>query len=184
MVLNFQEPPKRKQDNDPHGIDSGPEESDNRESDEKNLLPASHYIGDKYLWEMTEKIYPQISDKENDQIFTVPTIKIEIEDKLGQNQQPRFLEDEGMYVGTKPVHPKGKNQNKMEQRILKEQSVKGTENCNWFGSDGKLVALPNPLSKKATRPPNYEDESNMTDPLTFFCPPTLPGNFENSLILI
>ena len=31
-----------------------------------------------------------------------------------------------MYIGIKPVISKGKNHNKMEQRILKEQSIQGT----------------------------------------------------------
>ena len=90
---------------------------------------------------------------------------------LGQDQQPRFLEDEGMYVGNTPVNPKGKNQNKMEQRILKENSDR---NSAWFGTDGKLVALPNPLRKKATRPTNFNQE-NSELPMTYFCPPMLPG---------
>jgi hypothetical protein len=40
--------------------------------DQKNLLPSSHYIGDKYLWEMTEKTGPYLSssndNKENKQV--------------------------------------------------------------------------------------------------------------------
>ena len=74
---------------------------------------------------MTEKVDAEMSSKENKHVYIVPTTKIEIEEKIGPDQQPRFLEDEGMYIGIKPVIPKGKNHNKMEQRILKEQSIQG-----------------------------------------------------------
>ena len=122
---------------------------------------------------MTEKVDAKISAMENNQVYIVPTTKIEIEEKIGKDQQPRFLEDEGMYIGIKPVIPKSKNHNKMEQRILKEQNDQPSK---WFGTDGKLVALPNPLRKKPTRPANLDDDSvSSNDPLTYFCPPSLPG---------
>jgi hypothetical protein len=47
--------------------------------------------------------------------YNVPTDRIDIEHKLGQDQQPRFLEDEGIYIGVIPAM-KNKNQNKMEHR--------------------------------------------------------------------
>ena len=81
---------------------------------------------------MTEKVDAQISGNDNKHVYIVPTTKIEIEEKIGQDQQPRFLEDEGMYIGIKPVISKGKNHNKMEQRILKEQSIQGT---NYYSPD-------------------------------------------------
>ena len=155
-------------------VESGTEEQGT--TDNKRLLPASHYIGEKYLWEMTEKVDPNIAALENDKVFTVPTYKVEIETKIGKDQQPRFLTDEGMYIGQTPNVSKGKNQNKMEQRVLKEQENQGLNQSKWFGTDGKLVALPNPLRKKATRPSNLDDDLvSDQDPLTFFCPPTLPG---------
>ena len=54
--------------------------------------------------------------------------------------------------------------------------ILGHKSSKWFGTDGKLVALPNPLRKKPTRPINLDDDTvSSNDPLTFFCPPTLPG---------
>ena len=56
--------------------------------------------------------------------------------------------------------------------------ILGHKSSKWFGTDGKLVALPNPLRKKPTRPINLDDDTvSSNDPLTFFCPPTLPGTF-------
>lgn len=40
------------------------------------------------------------------------------QEKVGEEKQPRFLEDEGFYVGTKP-NLGGWNMNKMENRLLK-----------------------------------------------------------------
>ena len=86
-----------------------------------------------------------------------------IANKLGKDQQPRFLQDEGMFIGVTPTLSKSnRNQNKFEQRILKEQEVRHEPSSKWFGSDGKLVALPNPVTKTATRPPIFDDELTST----------------------
>lgn len=47
----------------------------------------------------------------------VPTYK-----KLPENVQPRFLEDEGLYIGTRPEVPRA-TQNIMENRLLVQESV-------------------------------------------------------------
>ena len=153
------------------GQEEAPEEG-TEEQDKKKLLPASHYIGDKYLWDMTEPSEPvHRTVGEDKTTTTVPTSRIDIEQKIGPDQQPRFLGDEGIYIGNVPHVPKNKNQNKLEHRILMENEEQN--NSKWFGTDGKLVALPNPIQKKATRPPNYEDYEN--DHLTFYSAPTLPS---------
>ena len=139
------------------------------EHDKKKLLPASHYIGDKYLWEMTEPSVPIHQTIEDKLTTIVPTSRIDIEQKIGADQQPRFLGDEGIYMGSAPNVSKNKNQNKLEHRVLMENEE---QNSRWFGTDGKLVALPNPIQKKATRPPIYEDENGHW---TFYTAPTLPA---------
>ena len=47
-------------------------------------------------------------------MFSVPAIE-----KVEKETQPRYLEDEGFYVGTRP-QTSGWNQNMMEHRLLKE----------------------------------------------------------------
>lgn len=125
---------------------------------------------------MTEKSEPQIENKTNDQIYIVPTAKIDIESKLGPDQQPRFLEDEGMFIGQAPNVSKGKNQNKMEHRIIMEQNCLGLQESKWFASDGKLIAMANPLRKKPTRPVDLNEDMPSSEPLTYYCQPTLPGS--------
>jgi hypothetical protein len=41
----------------------------------------------------------------------------------------------------------------------------------WFGEDGRLVALPDPILKRPTRPPNLDDSDTIVEPDTYFCPP-------------
>ncbi|MBZ3882573.1 Coiled-coil and C2 domain-containing protein 2A [Sciurus carolinensis] len=73
--------------------------------------------------------------------LTVPTYK-----KLPENVQPRFLEDEGLYIGARPeVAPT--NQNIMENRLLVQEPER-----RWFGDDGRILALPSPLRPYPSRP--------------------------------
>ena len=50
-------------------------------------------------------------------LFLVPA-----QEKVGESKEPRFLEDEGFYVGTKP-NLGGWNLNKMENRLLKQGAM-------------------------------------------------------------
>jgi len=50
-------------------------------------------------------------------LFLAPT-----QEKVGESKEPRFLEDEGFYVGTKP-NLGGWNLNKMENRLLKQGAM-------------------------------------------------------------
>lgn len=57
-------------------------------------------------------------------------------------------------------------------RILKERQS-GNAGQNWFGRDGRLVCLPNPIQRKPTRPIVYEENPPAIE--TIYCPPNLPG---------
>uniref|UniRef100_A0A8C6EV66 Coiled-coil and C2 domain containing 2A n=1 Tax=Marmota marmota marmota TaxID=9994 RepID=A0A8C6EV66_MARMA len=73
--------------------------------------------------------------------LTVPTYK-----KLPENVQPRFLEDEGLYIGARPeVAPT--NRNIMENRLLVQEPGR-----RWFGDDGRILALPSPIRPFPSRP--------------------------------
>uniref|UniRef100_A0A8C2NWP7 C2 domain-containing protein n=1 Tax=Capra hircus TaxID=9925 RepID=A0A8C2NWP7_CAPHI len=75
---------------------------------------------------------------------TVPTYK-----KLPENVQPRYLEDEGLYIGARPEVPRT-NQNIMENRLLTQEPGR-----RWFGDDGRILALPNPIKPVPSRPPMF-----------------------------
>ncbi|XP_012668328.1 coiled-coil and C2 domain-containing protein 2A [Otolemur garnettii] len=82
---------------------------------------------------------------------TVPTYK-----KLPENVQPRFLEDEGLYIGARPEVARG-NQNIMENRLLTQETGR-----RWFGDDGRILALPNPIKLLPSRPPVLTQEQSPT----------------------
>ncbi|XP_036056239.1 coiled-coil and C2 domain-containing protein 2A [Onychomys torridus] len=73
--------------------------------------------------------------------LTVPTYK-----KLPENVQPRFLEDEGLYIGERPEVPRS-NENIMENRLLIQEPGR-----KWFGDDGRILALPSPIKPFPSRP--------------------------------
>ena len=52
-------------------------------------------------------------------IFSFINVLVPATEKVEKEAQPRFLEDEGFYVGTRP-QTSGWNQNRMEHRLLKE----------------------------------------------------------------
>ncbi|XP_006873876.1 PREDICTED: coiled-coil and C2 domain-containing protein 2A [Chrysochloris asiatica] len=79
--------------------------------------------------------------------FTVPTYK-----KLPENVQPRFPEDEGLYIGERPEVSRT-NQNIVENRLLTQEPERG-----WFGDDGRILALPNPIKPFPSRPPILKQE--------------------------
>ena len=62
-------------------------------------------------------------------MFSFINVLVPATEKVEKEAQPRFLEDEGFYVGTRP-HTSGWNQNRMEHRLLKEaESVSLTHLC-------------------------------------------------------
>ncbi|XP_015450398.2 coiled-coil and C2 domain-containing protein 2A isoform X2 [Pteropus alecto] len=82
--------------------------------------------------------------------LTVPTCK-----KLPENVQPRFLEDEGLYIGTRPEVPRTA-QNIVENRLLEQEPGR-----KWFGDDGRILALPNPIKPFPSRPPVLTQEQDV-----------------------
>ncbi|XP_075050779.1 coiled-coil and C2 domain-containing protein 2A isoform X2 [Mixophyes fleayi] len=87
--------------------------------------------------------------KERD-IFFIPSIRqVPSSQKVPENMQPRYLEDEGLYTGERPKVSRT-NQNILENRIL--QQVQGKK---WFGDDGNILALVNPIKASPTRPPIF-----------------------------
>ncbi|KAG8453520.1 hypothetical protein GDO86_000229 [Hymenochirus boettgeri] len=80
----------------------------------------------------------------------VPSMKpVPATRKVPENMQPRYLEDEGLYTGEKP-RVSQTNQNVLENRILRQDEEK-----KWFGDDGKILALANPIKPSFTRPPVF-----------------------------
>ncbi|XP_052236209.1 coiled-coil and C2 domain-containing protein 2A-like isoform X5 [Dreissena polymorpha] len=102
---------------------------------------------------------PDINEqiKKEGEIYFVPSAaEIPATQKVGADFEVRRLEDEGFYVGKRPSAG-SRNQNRMEHRLLKEIE-KGRESSRaWFGEDGRLLALPDPLRSLPSRPPMPEE---------------------------
>ncbi|XP_056270591.1 coiled-coil and C2 domain-containing protein 2A isoform X2 [Pseudoliparis swirei] len=93
--------------------------------------------------------------REGELLFTPSARTAPTSVKLPKNTQPRYLEDEGLYVGERPpVSPA--NQNILENRFLKMEEGK-----KWFGDDGRIVALPDPIKESSTRPPLFHMEEDL-----------------------
>ena len=90
-------------------------------------------------------------------LFVPPLISANIKEKLFTNEEPRYLEDEGFYIGTKPTVLR-RNINRMENRLLNNKE----DNAKWFGEDGCLISLPDPLKDFPTRPPLPEEDQEYT----------------------
>ncbi|XP_074848612.1 coiled-coil and C2 domain-containing protein 2A isoform X2 [Carettochelys insculpta] len=100
--------------------------------------------------------------KEREILFIPSSQTVPTSQKVPENMQPRYLEDEGIYIGERPVVSLS-NQNILENRILKEEQGK-----MWFGDDGKLLALPSPIKQSSTRPPIFSLEEGIEPELETF----------------
>ncbi|XP_061540786.1 coiled-coil and C2 domain-containing protein 2A isoform X3 [Phycodurus eques] len=88
-------------------------------------------------------------------IYTPSSQTVPTSAKLPENVTPRYLEEEGLYVGERPaVTPT--NENILENRILKME-----EGAKWFGDDGRIIALPDPVKESSTRPPLFHMEDDL-----------------------
>uniref|UniRef100_A0A8C2CX92 Coiled-coil and C2 domain containing 2A n=1 Tax=Cyprinus carpio TaxID=7962 RepID=A0A8C2CX92_CYPCA len=98
--------------------------------------------------------YSRRLQRERETLFVPSMRPVPASSKLPENVRPRYLEEEGLYVGERP-HVCLTNQNILENRILKQ-----AEGRKWFGDDGCIIALPDPIKESSSRPPLFhlEDE--------------------------
>nr|XP_056711092.1 coiled-coil and C2 domain-containing protein 2A [Euleptes europaea] len=101
-------------------------------------------------------------EKERELLFTPSKLRVPASLKVPENMQPRYLEDEGLYTGERPAVPLS-NQTMMENRLLRQEQGK-----KWFGDDGKILALPNPVKQSCTRPPIFSVEEGKEPELETF----------------
>ncbi|XP_042272051.1 coiled-coil and C2 domain-containing protein 2A isoform X2 [Thunnus maccoyii] len=104
--------------------------------------------------------YRKLAQGQSELLFTPSFRTVPTSIKLPENMKPRYLEDEGLYVGERPpVSPT--NENILENRILKMEEGK-----KWFGDDGRIMALPDPIKESSTRPPLFHMEEDL-DPALY-----------------
>ncbi|KAK5907861.1 hypothetical protein CesoFtcFv8_005666 [Champsocephalus esox] len=99
--------------------------------------------------------YGQRVERESRVLFTPSLTPVAAHIKLPDNVKPRYVEDEGLYVGQRPPVSLS-NENILENRILQMEEGK-----KWFGDDGRIVALPDPIKESSTRPPLFHMEEDL-----------------------
>ncbi|XP_047192617.1 coiled-coil and C2 domain-containing protein 2A isoform X3 [Scophthalmus maximus] len=99
--------------------------------------------------------YRKRIQRESELLYTPSNRPVPTSIKLPENVQPRYLEDEGLYVGKRPPVSQT-NKNLLENRILKMEEGK-----KWFGDDGSVIALPDPIKESFTRPPLFHMEEDL-----------------------
>ncbi|KAK2824932.1 hypothetical protein Q7C36_018859 [Tachysurus vachellii] len=99
--------------------------------------------------------YSSRAQRENELLF-IPSVRpVSASCKLPENMRPRYLEEEGLYVGERP-YVSLTNQNILENRIIKQD-----QGMKWFGDDGRIVALPDPIKESSSRPPLFHLEEEL-----------------------
>ncbi|XP_054458283.1 coiled-coil and C2 domain-containing protein 2A [Anoplopoma fimbria] len=99
--------------------------------------------------------YRKLAQHGSELLFTPSFRTVPTSIKLPENMKPRYLEDEGLYVGERPP-VSITNENILENRIMKMEEGK-----KWFGDDGRIMALPDPIKESSTRPPLFHMEEDL-----------------------
>ncbi|XP_062871722.1 coiled-coil and C2 domain-containing protein 2A [Trichomycterus rosablanca] len=159
-------------------------EEEPRERDEDAPLVRDEeedlFIIDQDFLEVKKAEYVEYNrrmQREREIFFTPSVTPVPASSKLPENVQPRYLEEEGLYVGERP-YVSLYNQNILENRILKQDQGK-----KWFGDDGRIIALPNPIKESSSRPPLFHLEEELEPALQTFYRKALKSKYINRYIV-
>uniref|UniRef100_A0A3Q3AMX4 Coiled-coil and C2 domain containing 2A n=1 Tax=Kryptolebias marmoratus TaxID=37003 RepID=A0A3Q3AMX4_KRYMA len=155
-------------------------EEDNQDSEdaplvqnENDLFVIDQSPQDFLVMKRAEYVgYRKRLQRDSELLFT-PSLRTPTSVKLPENMKPRFLEDEGLYVGERPPVSQT-NENILENRILRAEEGK-----KWFGDDGKIMALPDPIKESSTRPPLFHMEGELHPGLQTVYRKALPSKYAN-----
>ncbi|XP_028260415.1 coiled-coil and C2 domain-containing protein 2A [Parambassis ranga] len=120
--------------------------------------------------------YRKLVQRNTELLFTPSFRSVQTSIKLPENMKPRYLEDEGFYVGERPPVSLT-NENILENRILKTEEGK-----RWFGDDGRIMALPDPIKESSTRPPLFHMEEDLDPALQTVYRKALKSKYANLYI--
>ncbi|XP_069555398.1 coiled-coil and C2 domain-containing protein 2A [Brachyistius frenatus] len=120
--------------------------------------------------------YQKLVQRESELLFTPSFQTVPTSVKLPENMKPRYLEDEGLYVGERPPVSLT-NENILENRILKMEEGK-----KWFGDDGRIMALPDPIKESSIRPPLFHMEEDLDPALHTVYRKALKSKYANLYI--
>ncbi|XP_049575241.1 coiled-coil and C2 domain-containing protein 2A isoform X4 [Syngnathus scovelli] len=146
--------------------DETEEQSQDQNQNQNEEEPLMQDDGNVFVIEQTSKDFVEVKSAEyiglralalrrRPLVYTPSSRTVPISAKLPENMRPRYLEEEGLYVGERPVVTPT-NENILENRILKME-----EGGKWFGDDGRIIALPDPIKESSTRPPLFDMEDDL-----------------------
>ncbi|XP_061440487.1 coiled-coil and C2 domain-containing protein 2A isoform X2 [Rhineura floridana] len=163
------------------------EQGESEMGEEEHLVHEKEDDDDTFLIEQTAldflmirpaeyESYSARVQKERETLFVPSMLRVPASLKVRENMQPRYLEDEGLYTGVRPVVSLS-NQSIVENRILKQEQGK-----KWFGDDGQILALPNPVKQSVTRPPIFPVEEGKEPELVTFYTKAIKMRLANQYI--
>ncbi|XP_051515693.1 coiled-coil and C2 domain-containing protein 2A-like isoform X2 [Myxocyprinus asiaticus] len=160
------------------------EESEAREEDvplvrdeEEDLFIIDHSAQDFLEVRRAEYMsYSRQLQRERETLFVPSMRPVPASSKLPENVRPRYMEEEGLYVGERPPVSLT-NQNILENRLLKQ-----AEGRKWFGDDGRIMALPDPIKESSSRPPLFHLEDELDPALHTVCRKALKSKQVNLYI--
>lgn len=124
------------------------DQNEERHQEKTDLFITTHLPQDLLQVKKAEYVgYRKCIQKERKLLYKPSAQTVPNSIKLPGNKKPRRLEEEGLCVGKRPPVSLA-NENILENRILKTKEGK-----KWFGDDGKILALPDPIKKSSTRSP-------------------------------
>nr|XP_034967420.1 coiled-coil and C2 domain-containing protein 2A isoform X3 [Zootoca vivipara] len=148
------------------------------EKEDDDLFLIEHTAPDFLVTRPAEyESYSVRVQREREILFIPSMLRVPASLKVPENMQPRYLEDEGLYTGVRPAVSLS-NQNIVENRILKQDQGK-----RWFGDDGQIQALPNPVKQSLTRPPIFPVEDGKEPELVTFYKKAIKMRLANQYIV-
>uniref|UniRef100_A0A1A8RTZ4 Coiled-coil and C2 domain containing 2A n=1 Tax=Nothobranchius rachovii TaxID=451742 RepID=A0A1A8RTZ4_9TELE len=120
-----------------------------------DLFVIDHSPQDFLVVRKAEYVRYHTRIQQESELFTPSFRTVPTSVKLPENMKPRFLEEEGLYVGKRPPISLT-NENILENRLLKMDEGK-----KWFGDDGRIITLPDPIKESSTRPPLVDMEEDL-----------------------
>ncbi|XP_060135062.1 coiled-coil and C2 domain-containing protein 2A isoform X1 [Zootoca vivipara] len=148
------------------------------EKEDDDLFLIEHTAPDFLVTRPAEyESYSVRVQREREILFIPSMLRVPASLKVPENMQPRYLEDEGLYTGVRPAVSLS-NQNIVENRILKQEQGK-----RWFGDDGQIQALPNPVKQSLTRPPIFPVEDGKEPELVTFYKKAIKMRLANQYIV-
>lgn len=126
------------------------------ECDKNNLVITASLSQDLLQVKKAQRVaYKKCIQKESELLFKPSSQSVPISMKLPENMKHCQVKENHLSVEQRPLISQA-NRNILENRMLKTNEGK-----KWFGDDGRVIALPDPIKKSSTRSPLLDMETDL-----------------------